>query len=148
MYSTYSSEGTCTNTNSYLAPIFLWHNRHYLLQSWRFMVHSTTNDKCFRESLADQICWWALKISRLESCLSRKIAKHLGRWAAQQIAIYCCAVTIKKIGWLQVESNIYLPYKYDLLRSCQNVKTFWLPEKCWVAIALVNKSMCTIVQFS
>ena len=40
--------------------------------------------KTLHVHVADQICQWAHKISRLESCFSCKIAKHPCRWAAQQ----------------------------------------------------------------
>ena len=136
------------NTNSYLAAIFLWHHRHYSVQSWCFIAHSTTNNERFPGVSSRPDLSMSTRISRLEGCFSHKISKHLCRWAAQQKGyIALCtvlAVTIRRIGCF---SNI-VSHKYDLLRCRQNVTTSHLPGKSWVTARLVSKNMCTIERFS
>ena len=117
------------NTNSCLAVIFLW---HHMLQSWCYMARSTTN-KCFpgvSSRLDLSMSTQNIKIGRY--CFSRKIAKHLCRWAAQQkgYKALCSvlSVTVKRIGWLHVWITLSHTNNYNLLRRHQNVNTSLLPE--------------------
>ena len=99
-----------SNTNSYLAAIFLLHHRHYLLQSWCFMARSKTNDECFpgvstcsRPDLS--MSTRNLKIGKLFLTQDSPASLWM-RSTTKRLYITMCTVlsiTVKRIEWLQVE---------------------------------------------
>ena len=99
------------NTDSYLATIFLWHHRHYPVQSWRFMAHSTTNDECFlrvSSRLDLSMSTQNIKIGRLllaqDSQASLQVSSTTKRLysSVHSINSHC-----QRIGRLQVEVTLF-----------------------------------------